>query len=122
MSASDVRNVSPVVLLASVSAANTAAATGEWIDVRGYEGDVCAVQNIGAVTGSIDGKIQDATDISGTGVADLSGAVFASATAAGVQKITFRATETRGFIRYIGTIVTGPSLASSTLLARRDTV
>ena len=39
-----------------------------------------------------------------------------------VQKTVFRASETAGYIRYVGTITTGPALVGATLLARLDTV
>lgn len=109
----------PQILLNPASAANTAAATGAWLDVRKYEGDLVITQQIGAVTGSIDGKIQDATDGSGTGSADVTGAVFAQVTSANnVQRITIPAGAVRGWIRYVGTIVTGPALTAVSLLSR----
>lgn len=126
MSASDVRSVSPVVLLAPIDCADTAAATGSWVDVRTYEGDVAVIQTVGVVTaGTIVGKIQHASDGSGTGAADLTGAAFSSvgtSTDNSVQKIAFKASETMGYVRYVGTITTGPALVGATLLARRDTV
>lgn len=114
---------SPQILLNPASCANTAAATGAWIDVRHKAGQLVITQQIGAVTGTIDGKIQDATDGSGTGVADVAGATFTQVgTANNVQKITIPATATRGWIRYLGTIVTGPALVGVSLLARPKSV
>lgn len=113
----------PQILLNPASCANTAAATGPWIDVRHKAGQLCITQQIGAVTGSIDGKIQDATDGSGTGVADITGATFTQVTSANnVQRLTIPANATRGFIRYVGTIVTGPALTAVSLLARPKSV
>ena len=103
----------------TVSAANTAAATSGWIDAREFEGDLVFLQYIGAVTGSITGKIQDATDSSGTGAADVTGAAFTAVSAANdLQKITVPAGSIRGWVRYVGTIVTGPALTSVCMLAR----
>lgn len=107
-----------VVLLAPVSAANTSAATGTAVAVAGYEGDLMFTQHLGALTGSIIGKIQECDDAGGTGAADITGATFTSATAAGIQKITVpRNSVTKAFVRYVGTITTGPAIASATLHA-----
>lgn len=92
----------------SVCNARGTTTTGSWLDVRGYEGRLLLTQLVGVVTGTtptLDGKIQDATDISGTGSADVAGAVFTQVTAANsVQKMILGAKQTRGFIRYVGTI------------------
>lgn len=124
MSASDVRAVSPVVILAPIDCADTAAATSGWIDVRTYEGDIAIIQSTGVVTaGTIVGKIQEATDGSGTGAADISGATFTSvgtSTDNDVQKLVIR--NTAGYIRYVGTITTGPALVGVAMLARKETV
>ena len=56
-------------LINSVSAANTAAATSGWVDVRKYEGDLVFLINPGAITGSCTPSIEDATDSGGTGAA-----------------------------------------------------
>jgi hypothetical protein len=48
-----------------VSAANTAAATSgsaKWLDVRAYDGEILVTQVLGAVTGTIAGKLQSASD------------------------------------------------------------
>jgi hypothetical protein len=109
----------PTKLIDPVSAANTAAATSGWIDVRQFEGDLAIIQQIGAVTGSIAGKIQDATDGSGTGVADVAGAVFATVSSANnIQEIAVSANAVRGWIRYLGTVTTGPALTAVSMLAR----
>lgn len=109
---------SATILLNPVSAANTAAATGSWIDVRGYtEGELAILQQVGAVTGSITGKIQDADDGSGTNAADVTGATFTAVSSANnVQKIVLKAGSARRYIRYVGTIVTGPALVGVSLL------
>jgi hypothetical protein len=103
-------------LLDAVSAANTAAATsgsGKWLDVRPYDGEILVTQNVGAVTGTIAGKLQTATDANGTGAADLTGGAFAAnrRTAASKLAIDPKAV-VGGFLGFVGTIVTGPSLVS----------
>lgn len=107
-------------LLDPVSAANTAAATSGWIDVRGYEGDLMFVTQVGALTGSITWTIEDATDGSGTGAAGMTpneGAYVAGA-ANQIQKRTVNAGATRGWVRCVGTIVTGPALVAASLHGR----
>lgn len=104
------------VLLAPVSAANTAAATGTGIAVSGYECDLMFTQNVGAVTGSITGKIQECDNAGGSGAADIAGATFTAASAAGIQKIAVpRKAVTKAFVRYVGTVATGPALVSVTM-------
>lgn len=108
-------------LLSSVSAANTAAATSAWIDVRQFEGDLVFVVNTGAVTGTATLTVEDATDGAGTGAAGVTpneGAPAVISTANQVRKFTVNAGAVRGWVRLVGTIVTGPCLISATLLAR----
>lgn len=108
-------------LLDPVSAANTAAATSSYIDVRQFEGDLEFIIGTGAITGSIAWDIQDATDAGGTGSASIAsslneGATFVN-TASQVQKKTIKRHSTRGFVRVIGTIATGPVLVQAALQA-----
>ncbi len=111
-------------LLTPGAKANTAAATSSWIDVRGFEGDLVFVSQVGIVTaGSLTPTIEDATDGSGTGgaaVATNEGAFTAVTTSNDplTEKRTINASAVRGWVRYVGTIVTGPADAAVTLLAR----
>lgn len=110
-------------LIDPASCANTAAATSGWVDVRFFEGDLVFTQQIGAVTGSIVGRIQDATDSSGTGAANITGAEFTSVSSANnVQKITVPSHSVRGWVRYVGTITTGPALVAAAVMARPKVV
>lgn len=108
-------------LLATVSAANTAAATtGTYLDVRRIEGDVEIIILPGAITGSITPQINDATDSAGTGAAAITpneGAPTALV-ANTARKYTVKANSTRGFIGFIGTIVTGPALIGVSIQGR----
>lgn len=106
---------SVVLMLSPVSAANTAAATSGWIDVRAAEGDILVTVQTGAVTGSITWTLEDATDGSGTGGAAITAneGAFAAGAANQVQKRTLNASAVRGWIRVVGTIVTGPSLVAA---------
>jgi hypothetical protein len=114
-------------LLDAVSAANTAAATsgsGKWLDVRPFDGEILVVQQIGAVTGSITGKLQSANDANGTGAADIAGATFTVVSSANnTQSIAVDPKRvTGGFLGYVGTIVTGPALVSVTAGGKRKYV
>lgn len=103
-------------LLRPVSAANTAAATsgsGMWLDVRPYDGEIMVTLDLGSVTGTIAGKLQSATDANGTGAADITGATFGTTGANSTTKIVVDPKKvTGGFLGFVGTIVTGPSLVS----------
>lgn len=101
-----------------VSAANTAAATSGWIDVRQAEGDIVVNNQVGALTGSITWTIEDATDGSGTGGAGITPneGAYAAGAANQVQKRTLNASAVRGWIRVVGTIVTGPALVAANVM------
>lgn len=113
-------------LLRPVSAANTAAATsgsGMWLDVRSYDGEIMVVLELGAVTGTISGKLQSATDANGTGAADIPGATFGTTGANSTTKITVDPKAVvGGFLGFVGTIVTGPALVSVTASGKRKIV
>lgn len=119
MGGNALQSVQPTKLLDPVSAANTAAATSGWVDVRGAEFDLMFVNQVGALTGSITWTIEDATDGVGTGAAALTpneGAYTAGA-ANQIQKRTVGAGACRGWVRCVGTIVTGPALVAASLHA-----
>lgn len=106
-----------VKLLDPVSAANTAAATSAWIDVREAEGDIVFTTQGGALTGSITWTIEDATDGAGTGAAGVTPneGAFAAGAANQIQKRTVNASAVRGWVRCVGTIVTGPALVAANI-------
>lgn len=125
MSNSDLYSTSAVVLLAPADHANTAAATSAaWVDVRAYEGELAFIQQTGVVTaGTIAGVIQHADDNSGTNAETLvSFTSVGTSTDLDVQKQSIPARATRGYVRYVGTIATGPAIAGVTMLAKRATV
>lgn len=114
-------------LIDAVSAANTAAATsgsGKWLDVRSYDGDLVVVQQIGAVTGSITGKLQSATDANGTGAADITGATYTLVNSSNNSQaiIVNPKKVVGGFLGYVGTIVTGPALTSVVVVGQKKYV
>lgn len=103
---------SPSLNPASYSAG---ANNGAWVDVRALEGEILVPINVGAVTGSVIFKLQDATDGSGTGAADLSPAVATASinTANSVAKLVLPAGTVRGWLRVVATVTTGPVFASA---------
>lgn len=110
-------NATRTSLIDAVSAAATANATsgnGKWLDVRTYETEIEVIQQIGAVTGSITGKLQSASDANGTDAADISGATFTAVSSANnTQSIVVDPKKVvGGFLGYVGTIATGPALVS----------
>lgn len=118
----------PAFILPTVSAAATANATtstsGGYLDVRQYQGELLVLQAIGAVTGSITGKLQSASDANGTGAADISGATYTAVSSANnVQRIALDPKKVvGGFLGYVGTIVTGPALVSVTVSGKKQIV
>ncbi len=110
---------SSVVLLNPISAAATAAATSAWVDVNKYEGDLVFTVQVGALTGSITWTIEDATDGAGTGAAGVTPneGAFAAGAANQIQKRTINAGAVRGWVRVVGTIVTGPAVVASNVMS-----
>ena len=103
----------PQIVLNAVSAANTAAASSAAIDMLGYEGVVEFIVQTGAITGTLDLKLQDC-DTSGGTYADVSGATAAQVTAANkLSSIKVDVRNVRRFIKLVGTVVTGPVLISA---------
>lgn len=100
--------------------ANTTAATSSYFAVSEYEGPLLFVQQVGVVTaGTIAGKIQHADDDSGTNVADVTGATFTSAgtsTDNVAQGIVVQSGGLKPYIRYVGTIATGPAVVGVTMV------
>jgi len=115
-------NATTVSLLAAVSAANTAAATGTGVDLLDYEGPVVITQNHGVSTGTLAGKIQDSADNSA--FADIVPAVsFAGeTTTVGVQQVVVQSKQVRRYIRYLGTVGTGPQVVAVTMTGVKKSV
>ena len=107
-------------LLHPVSAAATVNATSAWVDVRGGVGDLMFTVQTGAVTGSITWTIEDATDGAGAGAAAVTPneGAFAAGAATQVQRRSINCSSVRGWVRLVGTIVTGPSLVAANVSRR----
>jgi hypothetical protein len=112
----------------AVSAINPAslsagAANGGWIDMRNYDGNLVFNVQLGAVTGSVVVKVQDATDSGGTGVADISGVATASLnTANSTTQLVMDSRKARGWVRAVATVTTGPIVMGVTMVGRPKTV
>jgi hypothetical protein len=126
MLANSARNATVVSLLTAGSKAATVNATGTGVLVAEYEGDLMITQVVGGITGTLDGKLQACSDASGTGAEDITGAAFTQVTTSNddpnVQKIWIEAGSmpaAKPYLRYIGTIVTGPAVVGVTLHARK---
>lgn len=106
----------------SASASQASTVTGTGVDLIDYDGPVAIVQSHGTGTGSLAGKIQDSADNS-TDWQDVSGAAFSSeTTTAGIQKIVLNSKGVRRYIRYVGTIVTGPQNVAVALIGFKKSV
>lgn len=107
-------------LLDPVSAAATANATSAWVDATKAEGDLVFSVQIGALTGTLTWTVEHASDGAGTGAAAITPneGAFAAGAANQAQKRTVNASAVLGFVRVVGTIVTGPALVAASLLFR----
>lgn len=109
-------SVASAINSASLSAG---ANNGNWIDTRNFQGDLVFVIALGAVAGSCIVKVQDATDTSGTGSGDVTGYTTAALnTANTATKLIMPSSKSRGAVRLVSTVTTGPILTSAVLLAR----
>lgn len=106
----------------SASASQASTVTGAAVDLLEYEGPVAIIQNKGTGTGTLDGKIQDSADGS-TGWADVSGAAFTqSTTTPDVKVLALNPKQVRRYIRYVGTIVTGPQNVAVSLVGVKKSI
>ena len=120
-------NLEPISLLGGVEpqdAANTAAATSDWIDVRQVIGDIRLIVDVGVVTGgSITPALEHADDDSGTNgeaVTPRDGAFTAVTTSNDPlrQVRHYSSNALKPFVRFVGTIVTGPAQVAATIEGR----
>jgi hypothetical protein len=109
------KSCTQVALLDSVSATNTTLGTGPWKDVRTAIGDIMVTQQCGAVNGTVTGTFLTSASANGANNAALvpAGGAFVAANAANnTQKTWIDAGQSLGYLQYVGTIGTGPSLLS----------
>lgn len=106
----------------SASASQASTVTGAAFNLLDYDGPVLITQSHGTGTGTLDGKIQDSADGS-TGWADVSGATFSqSTTTADVKSLVLNPKSIKQYIRYVGTIVTGPQNVAVTIAGFKKSV
>jgi len=107
------------------SAANSADATGSFIAVAPIEGSMVITQQTGAITGTLAGTIETAEAANGLNNLALTpddGSAFTSVSGANnTQKKVFNARQNRGYIKYIGTVGTGPVLLAVLIEGRPKT-
>ena len=121
----DLQAQTAAALLVAGAKADTAAFTSSWVDVRGADGDIAVILNVGTVTaGNVAPVIETAEDGSATGLATITPneGAFTTVTTSNdplTEKRTFDARNSKGFIRIKGTVTTGPVDASATLLYRK---
>ena len=116
-------NATVASLLPPASYANTAAvaAAATSVDLLDYEGPVLITQHHGAGTGTLDGKIQDSDD--NTSFADVSGLTFTqSTTGADIKTLVVQSKQVRRYIKYVGTIGTGPQIAGVSMSGVKKSV
>jgi hypothetical protein len=112
------------LLLSPVSAANTAAATSGWVDARAAQGDILFTNQVGALTGSITWTIEHATSAGGANAAAITPneGAYAAGAANQVQRRSVSANAIGGWVRCVGTIVTGPALVAASIAFRPKSV
>lgn len=118
----DMQGAVATKLLNPASAADTAGATGSWVAIpAGHEGDIEFVQEVGAITGSITGKIQTADDNSGTNAADVTLNEAANFGLVNSSNAAVRRSVQRSalslYVRFVGTIVTGPAIVGCSMFS-----
>lgn len=109
-------------IAASVSAANTAAASVWSPAIPPSEGIVLVVLSVGVITGTLDITFTTntaANDSGATAIVPIGGALAQITTSNddAVYVAAFPATALRGFLKVVGTVVTGPALIGYTLVS-----
>jgi len=119
----------PLTLLNSVDAADTAGATSAYVAVTGYEGQVAVVVSCGVIDdGSLTITFLTAEDGSATGeaaIVPVGGALTAITTSNDVAPYiaVFNVSQLKGYLKVVGTKASaGGVLISYTLIGRKKTV
>ena len=125
MLANSAKSAEVISLLAPVNAGNTTAATSLGVDIRKYEGDILIIENVGVVTaGTITGKMEACSAADGTGAADITGATFVQAGTSTDERLATYVLSSdalpaaKPFLRYTGTVATGPAQVSVCFVSR----
>jgi hypothetical protein len=100
-----------VVTMLPAASRSAGAANGSYVDLSAYIGDAVFICDIGAVTGNVVIKVEDATSGAGAGLADVTGAVSGTITTADTAvKFVLPVDKLRQFVRVTATVTTGPVL------------
>ena len=125
MLANSAKSAEVVSLLLPLNAAATLNATSSGVDIRKYEGDILVIESVGVVTaGTITGKLQACSAADGTGAEDITGATFVQAGTSTDDRLAKYVLSSdalplaKPFLRYIGTIATGPAQVAVTFVSR----
>lgn len=123
--ASNAKSVTTLQLLASVDAADTAAAsTVTGLDITEYEGFLIVTQNVGLLdAGSITGTVitSASSDLSSPTTVGTFTAVTTSTDPA-AQSIAIEVNKCQQYIGYVGTVVTGGALIGCTAVGAKKYV
>jgi len=109
------------------NAANTADATGAWVAVAASEGCLVFTQETGAIgSATLIGTLETSPAANGANnvamTFDDGDAAFATVSAANnIQKKVVNARKNLGYIKYIGTVGTGPIFVGVSMLHRPKT-
>jgi hypothetical protein len=115
------QGLTAIMLLASVDAADTAAATGTGVDISAYDGSLIICQNCGLLdAGTLTGSIitSASSDLSDPTTVHTFTAVTTS-TDPSAQYASINTNELKQYIGYIGTIATGGALISCTAVGAK---
>ena len=121
---SDAMAVRPIKILGPRSADNTAQATGDYVEIKGYIGVLIAIQFVGGVADntSLVGALYTASANNGlneTLLIPLDGNWTPASNNQNLQKRTYDLKQNKGWVKYVGTITGGPVSAMTLLgLAR----
>lgn len=121
----EAKAITTTQILPAANCANTAEATSDWIAVPATEGCLVFTQAVGSITGTLAGALETAEASNGLNNVAMvpdDGNNFASVSAANnVQKKVVNARKNKGYVQYIGTVGTGPVVASVTVEGRPKT-
>lgn len=101
-----------IAILGTIDAIDhaTSAVTSDWVDTAKYP-FIAAYMNVGAITGTFDMKLQQATDSSGTGAKDITGAAITQLSASDDNKqviinLKVEELDDEGGFQFVAAIVT----------------
>lgn len=92
--------------------ANDSECSGDYVEIADAVGDLVLIHDVGAVSGSVQGAFYTADDSAGSNATTVlfnDGTSFANVTQANqIEKKVVDARMNQGYIRYVGTVTSGP--------------